>query len=558
MQIGCPQWGLDNWISLTYGPGNVASAAKPDDRVRLPGKDFRFHPFTMEFEADSGLGQFGNTVDRWGHRFFCTNRNPIITTLLPPSVLKRNPFAVIPRVEYSVGRAGGETRVYPLVTMKSNYLSHAGTHTAACGVTAYQGDLGESELQDSVFVCEPIGHLVTRSVVAPQGVRLQARRARPKADFLASTDSWFRPVSLANGPDGALYLADMYRLWVEHPKFLPPDIAARIDWRAGDDRGRIYRIVPTGAETRPYQPPTSTEQRVALLSDTNGWRRFLGQRLLVEDQDMTAVPAIREVLTSGSHPAARLHALWTLDGLHSTTPEDLIRLLSDPHPVVRRDGLRLAASRLNDSAVFTAASALVHDPDARVRFQLATALGVCDRPEAASVLVRLALKDGGDSWFVRGLLTAVRERSAAVIEGLTEDSQFLETGSAARVDLIRQLAAVTGARGDTEEIQQLLQILTADQPDGVWWRIAGISGMGTGLTRHRGNLGRTSLPAFLASPPDGLQESASRLTQLNISSDRWMSLSQLPIVWRRWSCWLTVLPKNRNRSWMRCWPATSR
>ena len=87
--------------------------------------------------------------------------------------------------------------------------------------------------QDSVFVCEPIGHLVTRSIIKPDGLRLTAERARPKADFIASTDTWFRPASLANGPDGALYLADMYRLWVEHPKFLPPEIAAKLDWRAG-------------------------------------------------------------------------------------------------------------------------------------------------------------------------------------------------------------------------------------------------------------------------------------------------------------------------------------
>lgn len=514
MQIGCPRWGLNNWIYLTYGPGKVAAPGNPDQRVSLPRKDFRFDPQTLQFEADTGLGQYGNTIDRWGHRFFCTNRSPILTTLLPSAVLQRNPFAVIPAVEYSVGKAGGETRVYPLVAMKSNYLSHAGTHTAACGVTAYTGDLTAPELHSSVFVCEPIGHLVTRSIVDVEGTRLQARRARPQADFLASTDTWFRPVSLSNGPDGALYLADMYRLWVEHPKFLPPDIAERIDWRAGEDRGRIYRIVPKGATTRPFEPPTTPAQQVGLLRDPNGWRRYLGQRLLVEAQQASAAPALHDLLTVSNQPATRLHALWTLDGLHRLTADDLIPLFQDPHPVLRRDAVRLSASHLDQDAVFAAACRCADDTDARVRLELAVALGSSDRPQATETLISLALQDGQDPWFLKGLLTSVRKRSAAVIRGLVSDSTFHAAGSPSRVDLIKQLASVTGARGDTTELQQLLQLLTSDEPAGHWWRTAAVSGLGAGLARHRGSLGRTSLTRLLTTPPDDLADVAARLALL--------------------------------------------
>ena len=265
MQIGNPRWGMDNWIYLNYGPGKITLPGSDAAPVDMPRKDFRFNPLTMKFEADSGMGQFGNTVDRWGNRFYCTNRNPIMTTLLPPATLKRNPYAITAAASYDVGTSGGDTRVYPLVEMKSNYLSHAGTHTSACGVTAYTGDLLGGTFQDSVFVCEPIGHLVTLSIIKPYGLRLTAERARPKADFIASTDTWFRPASLANGPDGALYLADMYRLWVEHPKFLPPEIAAKLDWRAGEDRGRIYRIIPKGAKPKPFTPPENHDDMVKLL-----------------------------------------------------------------------------------------------------------------------------------------------------------------------------------------------------------------------------------------------------------------------------------------------------
>ncbi len=515
MQIGCPRWGIDNWISMTYGPGNVALTSAPEKRVKLPGKDFRFDPRTMQFEADTGLGQYGNTIDRWGNRFFCTNRDPIITTLLPRSALERNPYSVVPRVQYSVGKSGGATRVYPLVEMKSNYLSHAGSHTAACGVTAYTGDLAETDLLKSVFVCEPIGHLVTRSIVGDSGARLQATRARPKADFLASTDTWFRPVSLSNGPDGALYLADMYRLWVEHPQFLPPEIAARIDWRAGEDKGRIYRIVPTNSPQDSFIAPSTSDDQVRLLTDTNGWRQFLGQRLLVEQQNTEAVPALRELLSSPI-PTTRLHSLATLNGLDSATVTDIVQCLRDSNSNVRITALRLAESRLSDDSLFAAVCESETHGNARVRFQVAVALGNTERSAATDVLIRLALIDGRDPWFVHGLLTSVRDRSAAVLSGILNDSPFAATGGPAKINLVRQLAAVTGARGNPEELAALMDQVTTDDADsgGIWWRAAAISGLGSGLRRHRGNPAINSLTKLIGSPPEALTTSAAQLQQL--------------------------------------------
>lgn len=514
MQIGNPRWGIDNRIYFNYGPGKVASQRKPEQRVTLPRKDFSFNPQTMEFAADSGMGQFGNTVDRWGQRFYCTNRNPIITTMFPPAVARRNPFATIDQASYDVAPSGGDTRVYPLVKMKSNYLSHAGTHTAACGVTAYTGDAFGAEFDNSVFVCEPIGHLVTRLIVTAEGPRLVGQRARDKADFVASTDTWFRPASLANGPDGALYLADMYRLWVEHPKFLPPDVAAKLDWRAGEDRGRIYRIIHDGQESRPFQTPQSTAEIVALLNDPNGWRQFLGQRLLVEKQDPAAAALLRRVLQTSKSSTARLHALWTLDGLHDLQADDVRSGMQDLHPQVRRAAVELSPRFLDQADILRAVCLRVHDEDARVRLQTAVALGESDSETATAALSELAVSDGRDPWFARAILTSSKHRAGEILLALLNPTGPGAKTSSEHVQFVKQLATVVGTRGDVAELGQVLTAVTADEPRGLWWRAAIIAGLGDGLPRHRGPLGRVTLTQLIAKPPAALTDQTAELQEM--------------------------------------------
>ena len=514
MQIGNPRWGLDNWIYWNYGPGKIVGRDNPDKPFAMPRTEFRFHPLTREFGPASGTGQFGNTIDSWGNRFFCTNRNPIMTAAMSYEQSRRNPFAVIPKSYYDVGPSGGDTRVYPLVEMKSNYLSHAGTHTSACGTTAYLGGLLGPAFDTSVFVCEPIGHLVTRSIVKPAGVTLTADRARAKADFLASNDTWFRPASLATGPDGALYLADMYRLWVEHPKFLPEEIAKRIDWRAGDDRGRIWRIVPENAAPRQFVAPKSTPELVDMLGDANGWRRRLAQRLLVEQQATDAGPALSALLSAGKTEFSRLHALWSIEGLGRLMPADLTVAFGDSSPSVRKDAVSLSGRFLNDHpGLIEQLTKLADDEDVRVRYQVALALGETNDPRATDLLTKLARRDGSDSWFVNAILTSASQRSGAILSGLVS-SEGAQQPSPSHLQLVRQLATVVGARGDQAELAELLTTIASAERPGVWWQTAALSGLATGLPRHNGSLGRTNLPKLLASPPESLADAVGPVSEL--------------------------------------------
>lgn len=291
LRTSFPRLGLDGWIYLSNGlsGGEVhrprpktGPVGKPDPTIRLERADLRFRPLEGAVEATTGHGQFGNTEDDFGRRFFCSNRNPAMHAVLPLSALRRNPWALVPSGYEDVAPFGAEAKVFPLVEGATTALSHAGTHTAACGVHVFRGTRLGPDYRGNLFVCEPTGSLVTRSILRPHGASFRAERAAPDRDFLASTDPWHRPVSLSDGPDGALYVVDMYREVIEHPQYMPPGLAEKLPLRSGDDRGRIYRIVRKGSSPSPFAPPERLEDLPPLLASPNGWTRDFACRRLSE------------------------------------------------------------------------------------------------------------------------------------------------------------------------------------------------------------------------------------------------------------------------------------
>lgn len=524
MQIGCPQWGMDNWIYLTYAPGKIRCRRpgfETETPVTMPRQDMRFDPLTMKFEPISGLGQFGNTVDREGNRFFCTNRNPIMMEIIPQAAAGRNPFVTISLRHTDVGPSGGDTKVFPLVAMKSNYLSHAGTHTSACGVTAYLGDLWNAEFQHSVFDCEPVGHLVTRSIVEsqPYSPALTARRARPTADFLASSDTWFRPASLRTGPDGALYLADMYRMWVEHPKFLPPEIAARIDWRAGDDKGRIWRIVPVedSAPQTAYTPTQSPADLVKLLHDPNGWRRQMARRLIVESQSVELADQLSALQKEVSMPwFARAEAMWAAEGIGTLDDASLIRLLNDSSDQVRMQAARLAANSGTRSDAVTRTLMQHFDDVAGVQQMVALACGDDSSSEATTALVAIAGQRQTSSWFQKIILTAAKERSNVLIEALSADAGTVPAQARASVAaFLTELSAATGLSGDPDKIASTLKAASQAPTHEIWAPTAILTGLSRSLPRHRGSqLKQKSLAGLLADPLPQMEGITDSIVQL--------------------------------------------
>src|SRR4029077_4381663 len=208
----------------------------------------------------------------------------------------------------------------------------------------------------NTFICDPSNNLVHRDVLEAKGSSFVAHRGEADCEFLASTDSRFRPVHLSVGPDGGLYVVDFYREVVEDLPDIPDDLRDSVDG-GSCHRGRIWRVVPEGAppSTKPALGKAPSAELVQHLNKANAWWRLTAQRLLVERQDKMVVPQLAELARTATLPVGRAHALWALQGLASLDDGVVEHALQDTAASVRAQALRLAETRLAANARLRAA-----------------------------------------------------------------------------------------------------------------------------------------------------------------------------------------------------------
>jgi len=247
------RYGLDHRIHGANGGngGRLSSPLRPEVTVPLRDSDFAFDPATGVVEVTGGTGGgFGLVFDDFGRVFTTYNIDHLQHAFLSRRQAERFPGFPPVKLTDSISDHGEMARIFPVspAQTRPNHPEQAGHFSAAGGMGFIGSEVFPEDLRGSVLVCDVVGNLVHRDVLVSDGPVFRATRAPGEQtnEFLASRDVNFRPVGLEVGPDGALYLLDMQRDVIEHPDYIPAKLREKQDIRAGEHRGRIYRITPRG------------------------------------------------------------------------------------------------------------------------------------------------------------------------------------------------------------------------------------------------------------------------------------------------------------------------
>jgi mono/diheme cytochrome c family protein/glucose/arabinose dehydrogenase len=405
-------WNVDNWIYMT------------SSKARFKYENGKFLADTM-----SGWGgQWGLTHDDFGRLYFscagCEDpatgfqQNPVYGWMDMPGQKEGDFDAVWPIIATS-DVEGGLKRL-----RTDSTLNH---FTASCGQAVYRGDKLPAETSGDLFIPEPVGRLIRRAKVSNVDGKTILRNAYEKAEFLASTDMNFRPVNMYTGPDGNLYIVDMYHGIIQEGNWTRPGsyLREKILQKKLDQnihRGRIYRLVHDSA--RPGPAPrlmeASNDQLVSYLSHPNGWWRDNAQKSLIVRNAQDALPDLKRLALgktgwafwkSKPTPITRIHALWTLEGLNAIDKEIITEALKDTDVHVRKAAVRISEVFLkkNDTQMLSTLEVLKNDPSPDVKIQLAASLRYIKTDQARAILNQLLAENSTNELLARTVTRSQQE-----------------------------------------------------------------------------------------------------------------------------------------------------
>jgi mono/diheme cytochrome c family protein/glucose/arabinose dehydrogenase len=483
-----------NANSLFWAMDNVMYTSEGDFHLRLKnGK--------VETIPTLARGQWGATQDDAGRVFRNVNDAPLFADFVAARYYTRNPNLVRTRGLYEPLLAREDSVVWPVRATRGvnrgyrdQFFRPDDSSLTIQGVGTpiiYRGDQLPKELSGDAFITDSPTNLVHRYKIVDDGSgRLTAVDGYKKGEILASWDERFRPVNLLGGPDGTMYVVDMYRGIVQEQiywtDFLKDYIAAH-DLQQPIHLGRIWRIVhdTTRKQPRPALSKATPAQLVAALSNPNGWYRDKAQQLLVQRGDKSAVPQLTQLATSAPDWRTRLHAMWTLDGLDALPIEVVQKAIADPQPDVRASGVRLSEHWLADanSPMAAAVLKLQGDPSWTVRRQLAASIGELPAAARLEPAASMLAKYGSDPILVDVTISGLKGQEADVLNRVLQPN--IASGQA---DAVGMLTAAMAKSGDLTHVQAIVARAT-DPSVPAWQRTALLQGLDTGLPAIGGGRG---------------------------------------------------------------------
>uniref|UniRef100_UPI004049FE60 DUF7133 domain-containing protein n=1 Tax=Daejeonella sp. TaxID=2805397 RepID=UPI004049FE60 len=322
------------------------------------GKRYRKKDGKWLIETTHFRGQWGITQDDQGRIFYNNNSENLQGDYFSPglgasngnqqklagfseSIIKNNKV-------YPIRQTPGVNRAYMAGILDDSL--RLVNFTAACGPVIFNSTLFGEDYYGNAFVAEPSANLIKRNILINIGYIVTGKQAYEGREFLASTDERFRPVNLSVGPDGALYIVDMYRGIIQHKTYLTPYLKGQIkarDLSEPINYGRIYKIVPNDKKAGRLSIPNDSGRLMKLLDHSNGWVRNKAQQLIVDSKNKALEIPLRKVLNNTSRPLAAVHALWSMEGLSVLKKEDVLPLLKNSDWTLRMQALNSVPSVLN-------------------------------------------------------------------------------------------------------------------------------------------------------------------------------------------------------------------
>ena len=400
-------WNIDNWLYTTYSR----------HRYRFTGGKVTQEPLPH------GSGQWGLTHDDEGRIFYSTagGENPAMDFQRP---------IIYGKIALAGEQAPGFREVFPIDTVPDvqggrgrvrddNSLNR---FTGCCGQSIYRGNCMPADFNGDLIIPEPVGRLVRRAKVTNDDGRIIVSNAYDQTEFIAATDPNFRPVNSATGPDGCLYIVDMYRgiiqegNWVRDGSYLR-EIVQEYELDKNIGRGRVFRVdhETTQRGAQPRMLDETPTQLVAHLSHPNGWWRSEAQKLIVLHDDKTVVPGLRKLLTSSSNPLARLHAIWTLEGLDAIDDSILKTGFADSDSRVRSAAIRISEPLMIENRwLDQSIQGFISDPSPDVVIQTLLSVGRARHPNAEKITDEITAKHA-DNEAIASIVNQIKARAAAMI-----------------------------------------------------------------------------------------------------------------------------------------------
>lgn len=420
-------------------------------------------------EATTFRGQWGISNDDFGRLYYNDNSTQLIGDYVLPNRLTRNEYLTPKHGVHK--RLTNDQRVYPLqpTLVNRGYVpgvldadSLLVNVTSACSPLVYRGGNFPLDYNHNVFVCVPEANLIKRNILTFHGDSTSAKQAWEGKEFLASLDEGFRPVSLANGPDGSMYVVDMHRGIIQHRAYASPyykkkAIASQLDTLV--NYGRIFKISATGSQTTSLSNELDKEQLLASLNNSNGWIRDRAQQKLIQGLIPEQIPFLKSMVMDEEKPLAQLHALYVLEGTGELSFEFLEQAVTSVNTQLAAHCIVLLEDFINRDNIGKALRIFEHlilRKDTGINLYLATTLGSWARLEQRTffpLMVQLLENHDSNPMLREALLSGLSGQEEAFCD-------YLDTESAWTYKVLK------------EDISKILELRNNNQKNRIFTRVS--------------------------------------------------------------------------------------